>query len=409
MRMPLLYNTVVLSILLTSAYYLFIRRSFPVSAFLSKYTVVILAGMAAMMLVCYSVTRFHGEFDYELVRILFVELLMVFAMIYAYPLLIDEREADTFEYGIALVCCAYAIQGTVQIAGFLSPAVGDFLISIGPFDSDMVDERLTDIPFRLHVLTGTPFFGLSCGFGIAFILFFRCLFSENQTFIRGYKAYIIFGLLFAGSVFTGRTAWVGLAIALAMSVAMMFVKIPKRFWYNVVKTIVVVPVALFLVYIFLTPAMKKQLKTTVLPFAFEFFYNYEETREFTTFSTEGLIEDHYYSLPYETIMYGKGKFSNMDKTFYGHTDAGYMRSILFGGIFFALCLLIYQALYFLQPLALARESRDKLNYIFFLTLFAALFVFEYKGIVIGVNKTYDATFYLMGMAYLAHVTHIADN
>jgi hypothetical protein len=384
-------------------YYLFVNKSFPVNFFFSKYTVKILIGTIVMILVCYSITRFHGEFDYELARILAVEFLMVSAMIYAFPLLVEEHRSDILEYSITLICYAYAIQGVIQMIGFLIPAIGDFLISISAFRSEAIDGRYSSTSFRLYALTGTPFFGLACGFGIAFILFFKCIFTENQTFIRGYKAYIIFGLLFVGSIFAGRTAWVGFAIALVMSLVFMFIKMPRHFFYQTMKTIIVIPIALFLIYIFLTPAMKNRLETTIFPFAFEFFYSYEEIKEFKTNSTDVLIETHYYPLPYETVMYGKGKFSNMDKSFYGHTDAGYMRSILFGGIFFTLSLIIYQSLYFLKPLALARKgenAEDKIDYIFFLALFVSLFFFEYKGIVIGVNKTYDATFYLMGMAYI---------
>jgi hypothetical protein len=329
---------------------------------------------------------------------------MVFAMIYVSPLLIGEHRSNVFEYIVMLICLAYALQGIIQLLGFMVPAIGDFLISISPYKEEIIDGRLSSQAFRSYALAGYHFFGLACGFGSAFILFFKCLFSEKQTFIKGYKAYIIFTLLMVGAAFAGRTAWVGLVTALAMSVVFLFIKKPKRIFYQTMKAIVIMSVALLLIYnVFLTPAIKNQLETTIFPFAFEFFYSYEEDKEFRTSSTDVLIENFYYSLPYETVMYGKGKFFNLDGSYFGHTDAGYMRTIMFGGILFTLSLIIYQSLYFLKPLALARKGEDhesKMDFIFFLTLFVTMFIFEYKGLIIGNNKAMDATFCLIGIAYI---------
>lgn len=95
-------------------------------------------------------------------------------------------------------------------------------------------------------------------------------------------------------------------------------------------------------------------------------------------SGDTLIEDMYY-LPKEdyTIFLGDGLYINSDGSYYGHTDAGIMRNILFGG---ALGSALYYSIYF-YPVKLLNDMG---NHILGITVFSAPLVimmifFEIKG------------------------------
>ena len=83
---------------------------------------------------------------------------------------------------------------------------------------------------------------------------------------------------------------------------------------------------------FIFPAVYSTMNDSILPWAFEFYYSFTETGEFTTESSEQLLEQHYYALGDNTLIYGDGMYKRYDGMYYGLTDAGYMRHAMYYGI-----------------------------------------------------------------------------
>src|SRR5690606_38149554 len=84
---------------------------------------------------------------------------------------------------------------------------------------------------------------------------------------------------------------------------------------------------------------------TLLPFAFEFLYSYFDEGTLTTVSTD-MLSEMYFTIDWQTFIFGDGKYINPDGSYYLYTDAGYMRNILFYGIFGTMVLFAYHLLFF---------------------------------------------------------------
>ena len=403
-RIPVLYNTTFLSILLSTCYYLYTRRAIPFDFFWHKYNFIVLGGLLVTCVICLGITIFHHQYDIVMLKVLLVQLSMLGALVYALPILIPKgEEGIAFERSALIICYTFALQGIIQLSGFFIPSWGEFLVEMkGEGVAKQVLTGYENLYFRGYALTGSPFFELPSAFGVAFILFFRLLLVRGYSFFPGYISYIIFILFFLGSMFSGRTAFVGLAIALIMCVCIL--KNPGRIVLSVLKNMAVVIFFAILLFQFLPKEIKLQIEEDVLPFAFEFYYNYTEKGELKTASSDVMLNAHYFLPKEETLLIGDGRYMNKTGNNYMYTDAGYMRAVLYGGGFFFLWLVLYQSLYFIRPMTRSYLQRknveDYSDFLCFLFLFGYLFFLEFKSEAIGRQNITMVLLLFIGCAYM---------
>ncbi len=403
-RVPVLYNSAVVSIILTTFYYIFVRGSIRLDYFFHRYTVRILIGLVLLSILCFSYPVLLGTYDFILLKCFILQFFMITAMIYALPLLIEGEESDAFNNISQLICYTFAVQGFIQMSAFFIPPVGDFLIAMKP---EIIQKKLFgpyELYFRGYALSGSPFFELPAGFGVAFILFFRLLLTGQPNCTSGYKGFVIFFLLLSGSIFSGRTAFIGLVMGFCMYLFLVQDRVIK-----ILKALVklIIPVCLILGaynYI-LTPAQRFAITNHVFPFAFEFYYKYEDTGKLSTSSTDLMINKQYFMPSTQTLLHGDGRYVGLDgHGYYMETDAGYMRAILYGGIFFWIACFIYQTLFFIQPLYIAGQTKNRWNKPDFwclMTLFVHLFILEIKAEAVGRMNIMQVLLCLICTCYLA--------
>ncbi len=401
-RIPGIYNSSILSAVLSFIYYISVRKSIPFYYFRLKYILLIFTGLISVGALCFLIATSYGTFDYILSKVFILQFTMLSCLVFALPLLLEGHESEAFEYAATIICYAFVIQSIIQLLGFLVPPFGDFLISIKPEKMQKIlSSGAIKIYFRGYALSGSPFFELPAGFGVTFILFFRLLLVNNQKKFTGYWIYIVFFLLLFGSALSGRTAFIGLSMACIMSILLF--SNPLNAIIKIIRKSTLPVLVIIIVYAFLiTPNQRKSLLEDIFPFAFEFFYNYEASGQFTTDSSEA-IKKHYFILSPETYLHGDGRFEGENNSYYKNTDAGYMRSVLYGGIPFALCLMLYQSLYFINPLYISRNRNSREDYADFLcllTLFIHLFFLEYKGLTIGTQNIMQVLLLFIGSSYM---------
>ena len=402
-RLPTFYNSVVIAVIVTSLYYVFIRKSIPFSSFFFRYNVLILVSTVIMTLVVSFFTIAHGEFSVLYMKRCLVQLSMLLALVYAFPLLIEGNEKTAYEEAALILCYSFTLQGAIHLTGFLIPSVGDFLFKMKPETVQAVfNDPIKNIDrFRAYALTGSLFFELPAAYGVACVMFFRILLIEGQKYITAYKAYVIFFLLIIGISLSGRTGFVGLFMGLAWFL---------YFSYNrlgtILKTVVRVSVGyvvlMSIFYLFLSPKQQSSFLNDLFPFAFEMYYNYTEKGQLRTASTDVTLQLFYYPLGDQTLMWGHGVPSR-EQYFYRHTDAGYMNALIFGGIPYLLILLVYQALYFIRPSVVAykRNTRDDTIDLFcFILLYIYILILEYKDTALGTQHITETIFLFLGSSYL---------
>lgn len=113
-------------------------------------------------------------------------------------------------------------------------------------------------------------------------------------------------------------------------------------------------------------------------FGFELFINIYRHGAFSTSSSTKLIEDMLYFINGETLWVGTGQYYNNDGSYYGESDSGYVRPILFFGIF-VFVLSLFTHIYILY---IYFVKRYKMQFLFFSFLTLSL-ILQLKGDTIG--------------------------
>ncbi|GHT13688.1 hypothetical protein FACS189426_18940 [Bacteroidia bacterium] len=334
---------------------------------------------------------------------------MLFTLIYAFPLFIEDRESEAFELASLYICYAFALQGLIHLTGYFYPPFGEFMVSIKRYEMQsmlMDDSHTVIINFRGYALTGSLFFELPAAYGLAFLMFIRLQLIENQQYLTGFKAYAVSLLMFIGIMLSGRTGFVGVAVGILLY--FIFIPDPIVIFMDLLKkAALVIPVMLFVYFVLLTPAQQEGLQENVFPFAFESFYNVSEGKEFRTASTDATLS-FYFPLDDRTLVVGAGADVWSGGTSYRHTDAGYMRTIIYGGIPFLIIMLIYQYLYFAIPIALAiayNTKKEKIAFWCFLLSFVYILVLHIKDTALGTLQGIETMYLFLGATFIIQSYH----
>lgn len=183
-----------------------------------------------------------------------------------------------------------------------------------------------------------------------------------------------YAVIVIGIALTGRTGYFGLLL----SIIYLFVDFIRK---NNLKILGKGFVSIILGVVILNLAYDKfipmDVRDDVEAYALESYVNYEETGEFK--STSGThLQQMYFPIPLKTFLLGDGLYTE-NGAYYMHTDAGYMRNVLFWGVFPSL--LLY-ALYFFWTKEIVVRVRfvSEKNIAFIAVLLLSLFLItNYKG------------------------------
>ena len=241
-------------------------------------------------------------------------------------------------------------------------------------------------------------FALLQSFGM-FLLISK--FLRNKMVLLDYAK--IFLIVFS-IIISGRTGFVGLGFATAVFI---FKTVRYQAFISFLKkasVVIGVVYGLYMATAFVLPNVYSSINNNLLPWAFEFYYNFMETGEFSTDSSDQLNESHYYALPDKTIVYGDGKYVRPDGFYYGLTDAGYMRQTLYFGV---IGILIFAVIYI--RIAYINFTRLSANYNFIVPSIAfLLFVAHYKGDVFTNSLILNRTFYVLGIGFILYMLKAED-
>lgn len=265
-------------------------------------------------------------------------------------------------YHLHLIVGVFILQSFIIFAAFLNPTVLDIVRGF-QFEGiiDTADRYLNNGIFRGLALSGDQFFGLSASFGLISIIVVKLYLDTSQSLWI-----VLYLILFAANMFVGRTGFVGFAFAFCY----LLISDTKGKLKLIVRVVLFIILALFCIYVFLPPAIKDILDESVFAFAFQLFYNYENSGSFSTSSTDTLLDMWEIDISFLTALIGDGRFVNADGSYYGHVDVGFLRQLLYGGILY----LVYSILVTFK--ILTNYSRRvpfklfKLEYVIFIYLLA---------------------------------------
>ena len=404
-RVPVFYNSAFVAILLSIVYYIWKRGAIPFTFFFQRYNAVILIGTIVLAFIVSLIAFFHHT-DIMPVREkrVWIEFMMLWSIVFALPLLVEGKESTAFEEIAILICYIFAIQGLISLTAYLYTPFADFLMKTKPdYILEAEQSGTLDNRFRYLNLSGTLLVELTAAFGVAFIVFFWLQLRSDHPLMSGWKKYVVFFLIFLGTVFSGRTGFFGLLIGLVgwlfFSLNRIFMFFKRNIWYITGSVLVI----LLIFNVLFTGKQRESFNNEVFPFAFEWYYNYRDYGKFEVSSMEATSE-HYYYLYDETLLKGHGLDAfGGNVPLYHHSDAGYINNLVFGGIPFLICLIIYQCLYTVCPIALALKNDSRINRInccFFLLFFVYIFIIEIKAPAIGYMHLIEVMYLALGSVYI---------
>lgn len=407
-RVGYVYNSVFVAIILSTIYYLYNKGSIPLTHFFQRYNATILIATTILGAIIFSIPVFHNtEVMSTMEKRVWVQFMMLFAMIYALPLLVEGDEEHAFERVSVIICYAFALQGLIHLTGYIYTPVGNYMFDMKPKElRDVVADPSNHLArFRLYALTGSIFFELPAAYGVACILFFRLILIKGQQYITGWQQYAVMFFMIAGISLSGRTGFVGLGIGIFLWLMFSYQVIVDLFVRNSWKIISGVVVFLIAFNVLLPSSKRQAFQNEVFPFAFEFYYNWRDRGRISTGSTDtNFSEQFYYYLRDQTLLTGHGlERDDLTLAGYSSTDAGYMRSILFGGIPFLLCLIIYQALYFYRPALIANRGGtedDRKDLWCIVLLFVYMFLLHAKENAMGLVHIVETLCIAAGSGYM---------
>lgn len=211
------------------------------------------------------------------------------------------------------------------------------------------------------------------GFGQSIICSCSFLFSLYLIY-KQYKVGILF-LLFSllGNMFYGRF---GIILSLFIFLFMFIRTLSfKRFFREIVITGTII-ITFYVSLEFINNPVLDAWKLWLLEPVEAFFTSLELGQISFGSSGDKLAYGMYFMPSFDTLIFGDGRYLNVDGSYYMHTDAGYMRGMLYFGV---IGLLFLYGIYFLLCLWGIHRSSEIYKKYMCEVILLLLFLEEYKG------------------------------
>ncbi|HFD1599747.1 hypothetical protein FKY77_02335 [Enterococcus faecium] len=341
---------------------------------LFKYTkiIIIFYFLLGIILFAIVVTLLHGANDFTIISSFINQILMLIITILLCGYLIYKRKDISQQIIFAFIC-----QSLIQLSSMISPSIREIFNTFR--NQNAIDVGMGYGNIRALGLSGSAFFGLGVGYAICYVIY---LFNwEKLPFKNNLIKMLILCLLIVGGQSAARTSIVGLVFGILLIIVSRKVPIipsfkPKsqKFYLLTVTSVTIIPIIIYKVFKNLSDNTLKVIET-YKNFVLQIFYNYNNTGSFSTNSTNVLFNRMYFMVPYQTFIFGDGKYTDFSGKYYMETDAGFMRNILFWGAIGTLISFLYQLLFF--------DWKNKRKKFFNLTILLTLIVCHIKGEVIS--------------------------
>lgn len=313
----------------------------------------------------------HGTGDYSLSYAYFI--MLSEACLGAYLMCILLLNKYNFYELLKLIVFVAFLQSCIILLMFISESFRELIYLMSDVDAKQLMERYDG--FRGFGLAGSVTYDLAVFLAIN-LMFITYLVSVKQ--ITGRIYLVVYLVIFTAAIMTGRSAWIGI-----------FLSVFIIFWNFRRHTLLVkvleggAYISLFSLVMFILiqnfyPNISNVFIDKIIPYAFEMFINLFDSGELSTSSTDKL-SSMYFSVSESTFLLGDGYYKDPNNAayYYMGTDAGYMRHILYYGLFPSMCLYFFylSCFYVIYKKIKGLESR----FILVSSLSLYYFLVHYKG------------------------------
>ena len=208
-----------------------------------------------------------------------------------------------------------------------------------------------------------------CTMGIIFVCYLIEKDLKNNRNIMWIGIGII---LFVGTLFYGRIGSLVSMVIIAVIGLRLLMKRPKIL-ASVIVGVIVGTVVLFILQ------SKNEAIQAWFEWAFDLFLTFFRTGKFETYSSNVLLEEMLFIPETRTVLFGDGMYTTSEG-YYMFTDAGIMRTILFGGIIFSI--IRYASAYLILGLNILKDNLKQAERTMYFWILFVCFIFEIKGEII---------------------------
>lgn len=272
---------------------------------------------------------------------------------------------------LRILIMAFILQACIQLFSFAFPIIWEIL---NCFRTESVILKSGSI--RGMSLDRYDYFNLACGYSMLYIiLVFRWNKWKESTF---WRKILGLALLIYGGLASARTSMV----AMLFSIGAYFIKKHYQKKEKIKLKYLCYTLCFIVTLLFLMNYAIEHYEPAKRMFDFLFIHiiNFVSKGEYTNPSTRQLFGEMYFAIEPSAWLFGEGHYLNENGGYYRNTDAGYMRMILYGGVFISLLLFSFQLLF----IDVKKSNKiDKLEKIFIVGL---LLILNIKGIVIGCQQ-----------------------
>lgn len=223
-----------------------------------------------------------------------------------------------FRTTLILIVACVLLQCVIALLLFFIPSFQELVLK--KVDYSYSGEAY-EIGFKTRLFgLGTEFFGMGAILGLTLLCLIWLIGFCHDKFIA-FLLTLFFWFIFIVGLFASRSILIAGLIALSYSI------LNRTSYFYLFSLILVVPSALLLIEYSNSSGMENYFR-----FAFEFIYNYNEKGAVSTDSSNELQLMYRNIDLVKTWFIGDSRFSMPDGTYYGSTDAGFMRQILSYGL-----------------------------------------------------------------------------
>lgn len=311
----------------------------------------------ALVLVTILTTVIYFQFEFSLSSKV-ISSFILFPVSY----ILFEKCSSKIDIDKAIVYC-FVVQSVLILLSLISES---FYNLTEPFRDISEHHQEAYGRLRGNAICGYQFFGIASMY--SFVLLYFILYIERFK----YKIPILI-LLLIGAVLSGRFSVVGLIVGLFFFVLKNFKgqQLYKLFGYLILFMSIAI-LAIRGVYYFAETVDDPTMSMVVNHYLIQPLDSVLEDGDFESSSTNRL-DEMYKSRDIEPyLLGGSGKYTNPDGTYFGHVDAGYLRTLGYYG-FFGFLILLYCIYHICFK---SRNNLDRLGRWAFFILFLVL---NYKG------------------------------
>ncbi len=282
---------------------------------------------------------------------------------------VPKATNETFMKYFIFSCCLYIC---VTILMLLVPGIKNIF-----YELVKESEHSKVLALETRYSTRYGWAGFS-GFEYTFKCVLAIIFNDYliNKVMKGKKMWVMLGvtaLLLIGTLFYGRVGFLfGIIIVMFLFVKLLL-KRPK------ILMIVLLVCGVAGIALIVMASVNDSIKVW-FEWAFDLFITFIETGKLQTDSSNILIEQMLFVPDIKTILFGDGMYTSNTGSYYMTTDAGIMRSLLFGGIVFAVAR--YLSLYVILILNILSKQCTKVEKQLFFWILLLCIVFEIKGEIV---------------------------